>query len=96
MARDLQRLQRAQTIPRDQAARFRSQVEKEARGDEETMDFDEDYVRALPSTDAAGGPASAWASIRARGCAHNAPSIRDVILFPLLPSGIPGEARGVK
>jgi len=28
--------------PEDQAARFRSQVEKRARGDEETMDFDED------------------------------------------------------
>ena len=33
--------------PDDQAARFRAQVEKKARGAEETMDYDEDYIRAL-------------------------------------------------
>ena len=33
--------------PDDQAARFRAQGEKKAKGDEETMDFDEDYIRAL-------------------------------------------------
>ena len=33
--------------PDDQAARFRAQLELQAGGDEEAMDFDEDYIRAL-------------------------------------------------
>ena len=33
--------------PDDQAARFESQVQARERGDEETMDFDADYIRAL-------------------------------------------------
>src|SRR5580700_1392515 len=33
--------------PVDQAARFHAQVEKKTRGDEDAMDFDEDYIRAL-------------------------------------------------
>ena len=33
--------------PEDQAARFRAQLENRARGDEEAMDFDADYIRAL-------------------------------------------------
>src|ERR1700722_16521327 len=31
--------------PDDQAARFREQVARKARGDEDTMDYDEDYIR---------------------------------------------------
>src|SRR3978361_1109117 len=33
--------------PDDQADRFRAQVDKKAKGAEETMDFDEDYIRAI-------------------------------------------------
>src|SRR6185436_11710201 len=33
--------------PDDQAARFRAQLQKKARGAEETMDYDADYIRAL-------------------------------------------------
>jgi len=69
--------------PEDQADRFRAQVDKRAKGAEETMDFDEDYIRALEH----GMPPAAGFGMgmdRLTMMLTNAPSIRDVIFFPLL------------
>jgi lysyl-tRNA synthetase class 2 len=73
--------------PDDQATRFREQMRKKSAGAEETMDYDEDYVRALEH----GMPPAAGFGLgvdRLTMMLTGQPSIRDVIAFPLLrPEG---------
>jgi lysyl-tRNA synthetase class 2 len=69
--------------PDDQRARFQDQVAKKEAGAEETMDYDEDYVRALEH---GMPPAAGFGMGIERLCMMltNTSSIRDVIFFPLL------------
>ena len=67
--------------PEEQAARFRAQVVRKDAGDEEAMYFDADYIRALeyglPPTGGLGVGVDRLVMLYG-----DAPSIRDVLLFP--------------
>lgn len=69
--------------PEIQRANFEEQLKQKAQGDDETMDLDEDYLRAMEQ----GMPPISGLGVgidRLMMLLYNADSVRDVVLFPTM------------
>ena len=69
--------------PEIQRSNFEDQLKQKAQGDDETMDLDEDYLKAMEQ----GMPPISGLGVgidRLMMLLYNAQSVRDVVLFPLM------------